>query len=914
MIDEAGEIKCGKTAQFEADVKQTKISKRPVTWQKNNTGARNRTDVRGRKYSGSHNRQLLVNSVCKKDEGKYKAINTLTNCNNRLPTRKELPFIDVSKVTTERKGITVYYRILECSPKVYKIEWTKNGETLVFNNKKYAGGGLSDGFIIITSPTKADRGTYRCTVTNAVGSATKNVTLEPPTVSTFHKNYNETHSVTLIGDVSVINRYPKVHTVYWTKNGEKLNTQSLRGKYSKVNVKNPSLTIYNVNHQDAGSYQLIATNAVGSDKSDIVLDVPVIRIKRRENPDGSQCFTAKIKSTPAAYRAQWKVKKIDEDAFSLIDVNVAEYNGTSNSLPCPVLVVTKKELLENQCFHIKVDNFIGSTIKDIFDIPIRHFYYKPTDSFQHFHYVHNLIKDCKSRVEKMEYTKDLENFMLKDVVIRIRIAGHFHEDNLNLISESTLRREKLSEDQHVWDVSPLICFQNDLSLKSVLEIVFRISARHRIIVKSDTICDETDETNNSIIIVSNNKQKIVETITTFLEEPFHKISQKWLEDLTIEGGSTESAHGIIAEIEAIQRHIFFGVRETVAAFSVLKRSGSQSIVPDNVKEYLYGLSDVNAFGIWLNSSLKVFVKKNTDEKKMKQELMKINKTFFEKFQLKIEEKKLVQKRTLLQGDQIMTNQTNGRSATLGGFVREINNKRKIYALTCHHMFPRKRQLAYTDSSEEMGACVFTTTDNACDFAAVEINDSFSDKCDLAIRRDDGKRVNAKVYTESLENHGLVFKIGATTDMTKGYIISSEYYDKVIMDLHQNEGSNFLVKGSPGSFSEDGDSGSLVFSRPNCAQQIYVDVLGMVYATHLTVYDDVDFDDDHDISDVSKPHCKNTTDAFLNTFSVCFRIDKALELFKESQGEGFDVQFKDDLSVISTSSLQSYSSVDSLDVK
>lgn len=77
--------------------------------------------------------------------------------------------------------------------------------------------------------------------------------------------------MTLIGDVSVINRYPKVHTVYWTKNGEKLNTQSLRGKYSKVNVKNPSLTIYNVNHQDAGSYQLIATNAVGSDKSNIVL-------------------------------------------------------------------------------------------------------------------------------------------------------------------------------------------------------------------------------------------------------------------------------------------------------------------------------------------------------------------------------------------------------------------------------------------------------------------------------------------------------------------------------------------------------------------------------------------------------------------------------------------------------------------
>lgn len=94
--------------------------------------------------------------------------------------------------------------------------------------------------------------------------------------------------------------------------------------------------------------------------------MPVTRIKRHENPEGSECFTAKIKSTPAAYHSQWKVKKNDNDGFSLIDVNVAEYKGTTNSLPCPLLVVTKKELLENQHFHIKADHLIGSTIKEIF--------------------------------------------------------------------------------------------------------------------------------------------------------------------------------------------------------------------------------------------------------------------------------------------------------------------------------------------------------------------------------------------------------------------------------------------------------------------------------------------------------------------------------------------------------------------
>lgn len=55
--------------------------------------------------------------------------------------------------------------------------------------------------------------------------------------------------------------------------------------------------------------------------------------------------------------------------FSFIDVNDPDYAGTSNSRNsrnCPVLVFKNKELLENQFFHTKVDNFIGSSIKEIF--------------------------------------------------------------------------------------------------------------------------------------------------------------------------------------------------------------------------------------------------------------------------------------------------------------------------------------------------------------------------------------------------------------------------------------------------------------------------------------------------------------------------------------------------------------------
>lgn len=121
----------------------------------------------------------------------------------------------------------------------------------------------------------------------------------------------------------------------------------------------------------------------------------------------------------------------------------------------------------------------------------------------------------------------------------------------------------------------------------LLQIAHQTSARHRIIIKSDTVCDESNETYDSIIIVSENKQTILETIITCLEEPFHKILQKWLKDLTIEKTLSESAYDITVEIEAIHKHLVFDVHENAKAVSVLKRSGSKSIVPDNVKKYLF---------------------------------------------------------------------------------------------------------------------------------------------------------------------------------------------------------------------------------------------------------------------------------------------------------------------------------------
>lgn len=76
-------------------------------------------------------------------------------------------------------------------------------------------------------------------------------------------------------------------------------------------------------------------------------------------------------------------------------------------------------------------------------------------------------------------------------------------------------------------------------------------------------------------------------------------------------------------------------------------------------------------------------------------------------------------------------------------------------------------------------------------------------------------------------------------MTSKIIVSSNFY---LIDECNLE-NLFLVKGTTEKFSAEGDSGFLVFSRLGGVQQNHVDVLDMVYANNLILYDDVEFDNE-----------------------------------------------------------------------
>lgn len=94
--------------------------------------------------------------------------------------------------------------------------------------------------------------------------------VDPPNVIMGHDTSLDTNAVRLIAKVFPSDK-ALFENVFWTKNGVGIDIQRMGRKYSKISTGNPSLTINNVNQQDAGSYQLIAVNSVGSTVSDTVI-------------------------------------------------------------------------------------------------------------------------------------------------------------------------------------------------------------------------------------------------------------------------------------------------------------------------------------------------------------------------------------------------------------------------------------------------------------------------------------------------------------------------------------------------------------------------------------------------------------------------------------------------------------------
>lgn len=239
--------------------------------------------------------------------------------------------------------------------------------------------------------------------------------------------------------------------------------------------------------------------------------------------------------------------------------------------------------------------------------PLRQYLYCKAKRFPHFCYVYNQICDYKQQLDK-------ENVMPKNITIKIELVGEFTDENRQLLPKGTLNKRK-KKDEIIWEAIPLLCFQNDVSLNSALETRPRESVCHPIFIKTDL--DATDKKDDSIIIVDQNKGEILKAITSCLEQPLCHILQE-LSDLHSE--YTEKMNEIMALKKMMLNHIEDTMTPTV---------------PIDIKRYLTERSDVVGFTMMRNSSMEVRVKKDTDEKELKKDLMKINFKFFETCRLDI---------------------------------------------------------------------------------------------------------------------------------------------------------------------------------------------------------------------------------------------------------------------------------------
>lgn len=91
----------------------------------------------------------------------------------------DLPLIKDLQVTTGKHCINLLcsYEVLGRSPKVSRIAWSKNGEILDERVISFAESIISESCYKITPPSNEDKGKYSCTITNAVGSVSEEITL-----------------------------------------------------------------------------------------------------------------------------------------------------------------------------------------------------------------------------------------------------------------------------------------------------------------------------------------------------------------------------------------------------------------------------------------------------------------------------------------------------------------------------------------------------------------------------------------------------------------------------------------------------------------------------------------------------------------------------------------------------------------
>ncbi|CAC5398269.1 unnamed protein product [Mytilus coruscus] len=266
---------------------------------------------------------------------------------------------------------------VSANPVHTSVYWQKdvNGVATNINlsqTSKYSGSTTTSPSLTVLNAVIADQGYYTCNAQSSVGTGTSSQTFlgvsgSTPSVSltrtSFTGNYGDT--ITLGCTVSA---NPAANSVYWQKvSGSTTSTVDMsNSRYTGSSVSTPSLTINNLNSNDAGNYMCLAANSVGTGQSiqgplTVIGDVPVVTIRQSTystNIWNTITLACVVSANPAHTAVYWTRQINNGNTETLNPASFSKYSGSA--VQSPSLTINNVDISDEGKYICHATNVVGT--------------------------------------------------------------------------------------------------------------------------------------------------------------------------------------------------------------------------------------------------------------------------------------------------------------------------------------------------------------------------------------------------------------------------------------------------------------------------------------------------------------------------------------------------------------------------
>ncbi|OWF56211.1 Titin [Mizuhopecten yessoensis] len=355
-----------------------------VFWQRIDNGVANTISIDGAKYSGStvNNPSLTITNAGSNDNTVYtcsatNAVGTGTSGQTSLSVTGSLPVVTIAQQSysvVTGQSVTLGCTV-SASPTHSNVFWQRidNGvaNTISIDGSKYSGSTVNNPSLTISNAGSNDNTVYTCSATNAVGTGTSGQTslsvtgsLPTVTVSQTVRSIVTGTTVTLQCSVSANPTHTSVFWQFTPTNGGTTTLSIDNVNHGGSSVNSPSLTVFNANSLDQGTYVCFASNLVGTGQSPQVLlsvtgSLPVVTIAQQSYSvvtGQSVTLGCTVSASPTHSNVFWQ--RIDNGVASSISIDGSKYSGSTVNNPS--LTITNAGSNDNTVYTCSATNAVGT--------------------------------------------------------------------------------------------------------------------------------------------------------------------------------------------------------------------------------------------------------------------------------------------------------------------------------------------------------------------------------------------------------------------------------------------------------------------------------------------------------------------------------------------------------------------------